>query len=194
MSEVRAVRTYGHWVRPQLKGLFGLSMAANAVMGVGALATIVAVLFAGAIGALIAVTVSALLTVPVAVRTRDGRTLYELWWLRRSKRRAVKAGRAVLVQGPAGMVPDGKCRLPGLLGQSELFEVDNGVYQAPFGLLYVPRTGHYTVVIECSAIGMDMVDAPVLERAGGAVGPVLGDPRPAQLRHRRRPGGDRDRT
>lgn len=157
-----SLRTYGHWTRPRLKGLFGLSLAANGALAVGAVATILATAVQGFLWGFAMLVVAALLAVPVAVRTRDGRTLYERWWLRRSKRNAVAAGEAVLVQGPAGMVPDGRCRLPGLLAQSELFEAEDA-YGAPFGVLYVPTKGHYSVVIECSATGLDMIDVPVVD-------------------------------
>lgn len=162
MSEPGTLRTYGHWVRPRLKGMFGLSMAANVVLGAGAVATIAATSLYGLRGGAVALLLAAVLTVPVAFRTREGYTLGERWWLGHSKRKAIKEGRAVLVQGPAGMVPDGRCRLPGLLAQSELFEGADA-YGAPFGLLYVPQTGHYSVVIECSASGLDMIDQPIID-------------------------------
>lgn len=162
MTDQTVLRTYGHWVRPHLKGLFGLSLAANVAMGVGAVAIIIATAVKGFSGGLVAIVASVVVIAPLALRTRDGRTLYERWWLFRAKRRDVKAGRAVLSQGPAGMVPDGKCRLPGLLAQSELFEAVDAL-GSPFGVVYVPSTGHYSVVIEGAAIGMDMIDQPVID-------------------------------
>lgn len=162
MADQTVLRTYGHWVRPELKGLFGLSLAANGAMAVGAVSIIIATAFKGFTGGLVAIVVSVVVIAPLALRTRDGRTLYERWWLFRAKRRDVKAGRAVLSQGPAGMVPDGKCRLPGLLAQSELFEGVDAL-GSPFGVLYVPTTGHYSIVIEGAATGMDLVDQPVID-------------------------------
>lgn len=162
MADQTTLRTYGHWVRPELKGLFGLSLAANGALALGAVSIIVTTAFKGFMGGLIAMVVTALVVAPLALRTRDGRTLYERWWLSRAKRRDIRAGRAVLSQGPAGMVPDGKCRLPGLLAQSELFEATDAL-GTPFGVLYVPSTGHYSIVIEGAATGMDMIDQPVID-------------------------------
>ena len=43
-----------------------------------------------------------------------------------------------------------------------LYEVHDA-YGAPFGLLRVPATGHYSVVIECAATGQDMTDQVMVD-------------------------------
>ncbi len=163
MSDTTAPRTYGHWTRPRIQGIFGLGALQTAMLFVAAIATIIAVVVAGLKGALVVMALTALLSVPLLKQPRTGRTMYQSAALRLRGRMLRKSGKSVLVQGPAGMVPDGKYRLPGLLAATELFEAKDA-YGVPFGVLKVPSAGTYSVVIEGTATGTDMVDPSVVDQ------------------------------
>lgn len=162
MSEA-AVRRYGNLRRPKRPGLLGFGTLATGIGFFGVFAGLLLGLRFGPI-AVVAVLVATLVAlVPSRRSLRDGRSGYErlggrlLTGLRR------RQGHAVLLQGAAGFTPDGQCRLPGLLAASELWDVQDP-YGSPFGVLVVPSTGHYTVVIECAATGQDLVDRADIDR------------------------------
>src|SRR5699024_7501895 len=56
--------------------------------------------------------------IPMVVPVSNGRNLYQWTGLHLAQRRARANHSNVLVNGPAGKVPDGKFRLPGLAAQS----------------------------------------------------------------------------
>lgn len=154
--------TYGNIRRPARPGLWGMSTVQT---GVVILAMFV-LIFLAATGnlplMLVWIALVAVFATPLLVPTRDGRNIYQRMHARVVYSRARRRGRTRLVAGPAGHVPDGKCRLPGLLAASELTEHFDA-YEQPFGLLRVPATNHYTVVIEASATGNDLVDTSTVD-------------------------------
>lgn len=158
-----APRTYGHWTRPALKGVVGLSLGVTLALFLAALAVIVAVVIGGWKAALTVVALTAVALLPLLRNPRTGRSFYRRWQMAIASRLGGRRGGSVLVQGPAGLVPDGRCRLPGLLAASELYEAQDA-YGTPFGLIRVPATGTYSVVIEASATGTQAVDQWVVDQ------------------------------
>lgn len=147
---------YGNFRRVGHAGVAGFGAAATIVGFVGLVFTLIGLAFGGP---KVGVVIFALVVVglrPTRRARRDGRTAYERRWAKIRNRQARKSGKAVLLQGPAGFVPDGKCRLPGLLAPSQLFTARDP-FGAEFGVIVVPSAGHYTVTIECSATGQDLL-------------------------------------
>ncbi|NYI72731.1 hypothetical protein GGQ54_003345 [Naumannella cuiyingiana] len=146
-----------------MQGVFGLGLGICALLLVAAMALIFAVLSGGPAAAAVVVGVTGVLLAPTFRRPGTGRSLYTTmgrrvvaWWNKRT-------GRSVLVQGPAGMTPDGRARMPGLLAQSELISAQD-VYGQPFGIIRVPATGSYSIVIETSGSGTDLTDQETVDR------------------------------
>lgn len=149
--------TYGNLRKPAKPGLWGMPALPTVGLLVALLLMLV-VLKVGGIGLGLAWAVLVLLVgLPLVLPTRDGRNRYQRWLLEQAGRMARRSGQATLVAGPAGHVPDGKCRLPGLLAATELTE-HTDAYGAPFALLTNPAAKHHTVVIECHATGNALVD------------------------------------
>ncbi|SDB94955.1 hypothetical protein GA0111570_11158 [Raineyella antarctica] len=156
--------TYGNWTRPQIKGIAGVSMAATALLALGAVAMIIAAMTQGFLGAVVVFFATGALMLPLLAKSpATGMTLYEKFFVRAAKARMAHTGSAVLLQGPCGMTRDGQARLPGLLAASELIEATDA-YGTPFGIVHVPSTDHYSVVIEGASTGMDLVDADKIDR------------------------------
>jgi len=155
--------TYGNIRKPTRPGLWGMSTVQT---GVVVLSMFVLIFLAatGNLGLILAwVSLVVLFSVPLLIPTRDGRNVYQRtharWVFDRSRRR----GRNVYKAGPTGHVADGKCRLPGLLAASELTE-HRDAYDQPFGLLGVPATKHYSVVLEANATGNELVDLATVDQ------------------------------
>jgi len=155
--------TYGNIRKPTRPGLWGMSTVQT---GVVVLSMFVLIFLAatGNMGLILAwVSLVVLFSVPLLIPTRDGRNVYQRtharWVFDRSRRRA----RNIYKAGPTGHVADGKCRLPGLLAASELTE-HRDAYDQPFGLLGVPATKHYSVVLEANATGNELVDLATVDQ------------------------------
>lgn len=155
--------TYGNIRKPTRPGLWGMSTVQT---GVVLLSMFVLIFLAatGNLGLILAwVGLVVLFSVPLLIPTRDGRNVYQRtharWVFDRSRRRA----RNIYKAGPTGHVADGKCRLPGLLAASELTE-HRDAYDQPFGLLAVPATKHYSVVLEANATGNELVDLATVDQ------------------------------
>lgn len=164
---------YGNWVRPELRGVMGLSGAATGVLLVTGVTMMLGLMIAGAKGAVVVALLGGLSLVPLIVKSpKSGRTLWESVLLRGIKRHANKTGSSVLFQGPAGVTQDGQARLPGLLAASELIEATDA-YGESFGLIHVPSTGHYTVVLEGSPPGFALIDQDQIDRTVAYYGAFL---------------------
>jgi hypothetical protein len=154
--------TYGNIRAARKVGLYGIPLGALIALVPLILLLILMVANRTWNGAGITILLMVVLVAPAILPARHGRTLYQRWALRVMHRRAEKAGDNLYVAGPAGRVPDGSCRLPGLLAQSELGEHRDS-YGAAFGLITMPSTKHHTVVIEAHATGSDLVDQHVVD-------------------------------
>ena len=154
--------TYGNIRKPAQIGLFGLSIGAVAGLVPLIVILIVTVVKGNWQWAGITVLVMGVVVLPAIVPARHGRTLYQRWGLRVAHSAADRAGHNVLVGGPAGRAPDGKCRLPGLLAPSVLTDCQDS-YGNPFGLITLPSHRHHTIVIEGYAEGSESVDQEVTD-------------------------------
>lgn len=164
VGEDQGPRRYGNWRKPVRAGLLGYSMIAAVLAFAGVAIAIMSLLLgAGIIAASVIIVLTLATLAPTRRSARDGRTSYERAWKRLVNRRNVRAHKDVMYGGPAGFSPDGKFRLPGLLSASELISAQDSL-GAPFGVLFVRSTQHYTIVFECAATGQELNDQSVVDR------------------------------
>jgi len=153
-------RTYGNWRRGMRPGLFGLGPtgtgAAFVVMTCAAGSLVLSKWLAIAIAI-----VGGLLLTPLALRYH-GRTgaqilaSHVLWQLGRRRRQHI------YLTGLASPVSLAH-RLPGILARSILWEVETGLRE-PLGVVIIPQSRHYTIVLRCQTEGMDLVDQAVVDQ------------------------------
>lgn len=166
--------TYGNFQPTRRGGVYGIP-----IMGLGFLLAGAAVgfvlLIGGNLGAAMLWTgFLVLATAPVMKRNAHDRNLYQVIGTRIAFMSARRAGSTVYLAGGAGRVPDGRCRLPGLLAASELTEHLDG-YGQPFGLLYVPATEHYSIVLVTHPADPQLMDDDVIDEQVNSWGGFLAD-------------------
>ena len=165
--------TYGNFRRPKVPGVLGLSAGVSAALAVAAMLLITFAATGQLRAALVWGVAVSVAVAPLFVPSRDGLTLYDRLNRRLSYGLAKRQGYTVLRQGPAGKVPGGKCRLPGLGAAIELSEHDDP-YGGKFGLLIAPSQHLYTVVVECNPWGTPAVDQETIESQVAQWGAWLG--------------------
>jgi hypothetical protein len=155
-TEAIKTRTYGNWRRPRKAGLgsFGL------IGTVGVFGGLVVVLLASLISLQAAMVVAAPILVlvgPLAIRTQDGRNVYNLMSLRIGWARRKANRQNLYVSGPLSARPGGRFRPPGMLSKVTMLE-GRDPYDRPFGVLFHRHRNLYTVVIGCEPDGGSLVD------------------------------------
>ncbi|MEE1940974.1 SCO6880 family protein [Streptomyces sp. TRM 70361] len=148
--------TYGNWRRPRRAGLgpFGL------IGTVGVFGGIVLALFVSLASLKAALAVVVLLSavlLPMAVRTQDGRNIYQLLAVRVGWFRRKAKGTTTYVSGPLSPRPGGRFRPPGLLSRVRVLE-GRDAYDQPFGVLHHRSRNLYTIVLGCEPDGGSLVD------------------------------------
>ncbi|PRY29562.1 SCO6880 family protein [Pseudosporangium ferrugineum] len=149
-------RTYGNWRRPRKAGLGSLGLIGTALMFGG----LIVVLLASLISLAAAFTVLVplvLALVPLALRTQDGRNVYNLMLVRIgwARRRAMREH--LYVSGPLSPRPGGRFRPPGMLSKVTMME-GRDPYDRPFGVLHHRYRNLYTIVLACEPDGGSLVD------------------------------------
>ncbi|MEU8677801.1 SCO6880 family protein [Streptomyces sp. NPDC048560] len=148
--------TYGNWRRPRRPGLGPLGLIGT----VGVFGGLVVVLLSSLISLLAALVMFVPLVVvltPLALRTQDGRNLYQLLTLRIGWLRRKSKGAHVYVSGPLSQRPGGRFRPPGLLNRVTAGE-GRDAYDRPFGVLHHRHRNLYSVVLGCEPDGGSLVD------------------------------------
>lgn len=164
---------YGNWIKPELKGVMGLSGAATLALVVTGVGMFFGLMLGGLRAAVVIALLGGLAIAPLMFKSpKTGRTVWESLGLRLAKRRANSQGASVLFQGPSGITQDGQARLPGVLAASEMIEAVDS-YGEPFGLIYLPSSGHYTVVVEGAAPGFALVDQDQIDQTVAYYGAFL---------------------
>ncbi|MGF1661003.1 MAG: SCO6880 family protein [Kineosporiaceae bacterium] len=153
----RPSRTYGNWRRPVSPGLGGLGALGTALLLVGAVVVLLA-LMSGGLGPATGVG-AGLVTVLVLIVVRDryhrsgvDRLLTWLGWAL-----TTASGSHLYRSGPLSGLPLGRCQLPGIAAVSRLSEWSDP-YGRPFALLELPTTRHITVVLAADPDGAALVD------------------------------------
>lgn len=154
--------TYGNLSAVGRKGLLGASMP---VFIAGIIAVVISMILFLLVKwwiGLLAAIVFALAIAPMAIPVGNSRSVYQLMGLRLGQRRARRKGRTILLNGPAGKVPDGRFRLPGIAQQSSVREYKTG-FGMPFAVVSIPSTNHYSVVLEVHPTGNALVDQRIID-------------------------------
>ncbi|MFF1452687.1 SCO6880 family protein [Streptomyces sp. NPDC058274] len=148
--------TYGNWRRPRRPGLGPLGLLGTVVAFGGLLVALLASLVS--LPAAIAVLVPVgLFLAPLALRTVDGRNVYQVLAVRIGWIRRRANGSHTYVSGPLSKRPGGRFHPPGLLARTRMHE-GRDAYNRPFGVLHHPGRGLYTVVLACEPDGGSLVD------------------------------------
>ena len=128
--------------KPDVIVVTGPEVALQAVLA--ASKTVSAVFFAG-------------LLLTVSVKDKHGKSVLARTGERAGWMMTKANGTNVYRSGPLGRVDWGTFQLPGLAAPSKLSEHRDS-YNRPFAMIYVPATGHYTVVIGAEPDGSALVD------------------------------------
>lgn len=162
MAETRKPRTYGNWRKPASAGLMGLGSLGTGLL-LGGLIFMVFMVMAGGLmaGVIVGVLLGVLMLLLLVKDRHDRNALARLstrlgWWNARS------AGTHLYRSGPLGRTPWGSFQLPGLAAPIRLSEHTDS-YGRRFALLYVPFTGHYTVVLGTEPDGAALVDTEQID-------------------------------
>jgi hypothetical protein len=153
--------TYGNWRRPRRAGLGPLGLIGT----IGVFGGLVVVLFASMVSfkaALYAFVLIATFIGPLAVRTPDGRNVFQLMSLRIGWTRRKAKGSTTYVSGPMSLRPGGRFRPPGMLSRVSAFE-GRDAYDRPFGVLHHRSRNLYTIVLSCEPDGGGLVDGDQLD-------------------------------
>lgn len=153
----RGSRTYGNWRRPASPGLLGLGSVGTGLLLGGIVAVVVTVMVAGLLQAF-GVTLGLGLGL-IAMLVKDGhdRNLLSRLVVRGGWLIARSRGSHLYRSGPLGRARWGTFQLPGIAAPSRLTEHTDS-HGRRFALLYIPATGHYSVVVGTEPDGADLVD------------------------------------
>ncbi len=155
-AESMKTPTYGNWRRPRKAGLGSLGLVGT----VGLFGGLVMVLISSMVSLNTALVVGlpfALMLAPLAIRTADGRNVYNMAAVRIGWLRRKSLGRHLYASGPLSARPGGRFRPPGLLSRVTMLE-GRDPYDRPFGVLYHRHRNQYTVVLACEPDGGSLVD------------------------------------
>lgn len=146
-------RTYGHWQRPQSPGLLGLGTVGTIAALVGVVVVLIATMFNLLIGFVMLLVLSVAFTpLMLKIGGRSGAQHLTAWvsWRRGRRRR-----QHIFRSGALGS--GGETTLPGLLASARMYAATDA-YGQSMGMLHMPATRHYTVVLRCDADGAALVD------------------------------------
>lgn len=161
MSQTETISTFGNWRRHTSAGLFGLgSLGTAAVLVSMGLVTILLVM-AGPIPAFCVAAVAAVAILPLLFR-RHGRNGFQRAAVMISWRLASRSNRNFYRSGLFGSLPHSQHQLPGVVAPTHLYEAVAATGD-DFGMIYVPQTKHYSVVLGCEADGAALVDPEDVE-------------------------------
>ncbi|MFI6078688.1 SCO6880 family protein [Actinoplanes sp. NPDC051343] len=155
-TEVIKTRTYGNWRRPRKAGLGSFGLVGTVGVFGGLVVVLLASLFSLSAAVVMAVA-GTLVLAPLAVRTPDGRNVYNVLALRIgwSRRRAKRQN--LYVSGPLSARPGGRFRPPGMLSRVTMME-GRDPYDRRFGVLHHRYRNLFTVVLGCEPDGGSLVD------------------------------------
>ncbi|RFU23085.1 hypothetical protein D0Z06_03885 [Geodermatophilus marinus] len=123
----------------------------------GLVGVVAALAVAGVLGAVLAAVAIAAVLGPLALRDRHHRTGAQRLAARAGWARARRRGAHLYRSGALGCTPWGTAQLPGLAAGSQLSEWQDARGR-PFALVWLPSTGHATVVLVSEPDGASLVD------------------------------------
>jgi hypothetical protein len=145
--------TYGNWRLPGRPGIGPLGLFGTMLLLGGVVLALVTALVSWIAAIGVAASVAAL-TVPLAIRTIDGRSGFAVLATRVSWLRRRLAGDTSFVSGP---LTGQRFTPPGLLAGLEMAE-GRDVYNRRFGVMHDRRSGTCTVALACDPDGGALVD------------------------------------
>ncbi|WP_045739689.1 SCO6880 family protein [Actinoplanes rectilineatus] len=155
-TEIIRTRTYGNWSRPRKAGLGSFGLVGTVGVFGGLVLILLASMFSLSAAVVMAFFVAAFVG-PLAIRTQDGRNIYNLLAVRAgwSRRKANRS--TAYASGPLSTRPGGRFRPPGMLSRVTMTE-GTDPYGRPFGVLHHRHRDLYTVVLSCEPDGGSLVD------------------------------------
>lgn len=153
-------RTYHGWHNTRSFGLFGLSTGATLAGFACAGLVILLLLFNRNLGLIVA-GISLLVLAPLGYR-KNGRSGAQIMAARLAWAAGKRSRKHLYVAGLASPYTRTH-RLPGILAASQLLSVDNGSGKQ-MGVISLPSTRHYTVVLCAQSEGVDLVDQDVIDQ------------------------------
>jgi hypothetical protein len=153
MAESTSRPTYGNWRLPRQPGIGPLGLVGTMVLLGGIVLALVMALVSWIAAIGVAACVAAV-TVPLAIRTIDGRSGFAVLVARVSWLWRRLTGESIFVSGP---LTGQRFTPPGLLADLEMAE-GRDVYNRRVGVLHDRRSGTYTVVLGCDPDGGALVD------------------------------------
>jgi hypothetical protein len=145
--------TYGNWRLPSRPGIGPLGLAGTVLLFGGLILALLTALISWVAAVGVAATV-AMVIVPMAIRTVDGRTGFTVLATRTGWASRRLAGQDTYVSGP---LTGRRFGPPGLLADLEMLE-GRDIYSRRFGAIHDRRTQTYTVVLACDPDGGALVD------------------------------------
>jgi hypothetical protein len=148
--------TYGNWRLPARPGIGPLGVTGTAVLLGGLVVTLVTAMVSWAAAGAVAAVVTAI-TVPLAIRTADGRSGLDMAVNRIRWAWCSLSGKAVTVAGPLSPASGGRYQLPGPLAGTEMLQ-GRDAHGRPMGVIHDRRTGTFAVALECDPDGGALID------------------------------------
>ncbi|GGV18282.1 hypothetical protein GCM10010260_67580 [Streptomyces filipinensis] len=148
--------TYGNWRRPRRPGFGPLGLLGTVVAFGGLVVALLASLVSLA-AAIVVLIPTAFALAPLALRTADGRNIYQLLTLRIGWMKRKANGSTTYISGPLSRRPGGRFQPPGLLARTKMHE-GRDAYDRPFGVIHHPGRNLYTLVLACEPDGGSLVD------------------------------------
>lgn len=155
-SDAMTRPTYGNWRRPRRPGLGPLGLLGT-VVAFGGLVVVLLASLVSLAAAVVVLVPLALFLGPLALRTADGRNVYQLLAVRIGWMKRKANGSHTYVSGPLSRRPGGHFTPPGLLSRVKMRE-GRDAYDRPFGVLHHPGRNLYTIVLTCEPDGGSLVD------------------------------------
>lgn len=177
-NQAPEIRTYGNWQKPRTAGIGPLGPIGTGIFLIGAVVVFVVLTAGGLVAALIAFVALALALTPITVTGADGRNGYAILGARLAHRRNCRKGRNVYAPGTLGdrstPIHSQPLRLPGLLTTTALIEQADALGRC-FGIVAVPHTQHYSVLLGCNPEAGSLVDPDTVDLWVARWGDFLAD-------------------
>lgn len=155
-TEAVKTPTYGNWRRPRKAGLGSFGLVGTVGVFGGLVLVLLASLFSLSAAVVVALPL-ALLVGPLALRTPDGRNIYNVLSIRIGWHRRKTMRQTLYASGPLSGRPGGRFRPPGMLSRVTMHE-GRDPYDRAFGVLHHRQRNLYTIVLSCEPDGGSLVD------------------------------------
>lgn len=159
----RTVRTYAGYIDERRTYAFGLTPVAFGALAAIVVLTLAVMFLAGSpFVALIIGGVGVLAWLPLVIRGPQGKSAYELALLGRQWGAQRSAGRHIYRAGSLSNQAGGRTRLPGIGAETEMWwALDVNGHR--FGMMRMPSTHQYTVLLRCRIGGAAGNDQDVID-------------------------------